>query len=114
MHRATRALIERVLARSCNEPTVVVTHHAPHPGSVAPRFAGHPVNPAFVNDLAALMGPAALWIHGHTHDSSDYMVGASRIVANPAGYRRRHDGAICGGFVFENASFVPDWTVSIG
>lgn len=114
LHEATRAFIERALAASFAGPTVVVTHHAPHPGSVAPRFAGHPVNPAFVNDLTALMGPAALWIHGHTHDSFDYMAGTTRVVANPAGYRRRQDGGGCGGFAFENASFVPDWTVSIG
>ena len=114
LHRATRELIARTLARPADGPTVVVTHHAPHPGSVAPRFAGHPVNPAFVNDLTALMGPAALWIHGHTHDSFDYTVGGTRIVANPAGYRRRDDAGRCGGFAFENASFVPDWTVSVG
>jgi len=27
-----------------------------------------------------------LWIHGHTHESFDYMVGDTRIVCNPRGY----------------------------
>jgi hypothetical protein len=27
----------------------------------------------------------ALWIHGHTHDSFDYLVGPTRIVCNPKG-----------------------------
>ncbi len=28
----------------------------------------------------------ALWVHGHTHTSFDYRIGASRIVCNPHGY----------------------------
>jgi Icc-related predicted phosphoesterase len=28
----------------------------------------------------------SLWIHGHTHESRDYRLGATRIVANPCGY----------------------------
>jgi Icc-related predicted phosphoesterase len=27
-----------------------------------------------------------LWIHGHTHTSFDYMIGDTRVVANPHGY----------------------------
>lgn len=113
LHARTRALIERTLAEPFDGPTVVVTHHAPHPGSVAARFAGHPVNPAFVNDLTALMGPAALWIHGHTHDSFDYAVAGTRVLANPAGYRRALPGGACGGFSFENARFDPALVVEV-
>ena len=36
-------------------PTVVVTHHAPHPLSIHARFAGNPVNAGFVSDLAPLL-----------------------------------------------------------
>jgi Icc-related predicted phosphoesterase len=28
----------------------------------------------------------ALWVHGHVHNSSDYRIGRTRIVANPHGY----------------------------
>jgi hypothetical protein len=27
-----------------------------------------------------------LWTHGHTHHSFDYVIGETRIVANPRGY----------------------------
>ena len=27
-----------------------------------------------------------LWVHGHTHSPSDYMVGDTRVVCNPLGY----------------------------
>ena len=26
------------------------------------------------------------WIHGHTHESFDYMIGSTQIVCNPRGY----------------------------
>lgn len=29
---------------------------------------------------------AALWVHGHTHSSFDYMAGETRVVCNPFGY----------------------------
>jgi len=71
-------------------PTVVITHHAPHPLSVHARWAGNPCNPAFVSDLTPLMGKAALWIHGHTHDSFDYRVAGTRVICNPKGYRNEN------------------------
>ena len=27
-----------------------------------------------------------LWIHGHTHDRCDYVIGDTRVIANPFGY----------------------------
>lgn len=89
-HRASRALLERELARPFAGTKVVITHHGPHPGSIHPRYAGSVVNPSFISDLSALMGGAALWIHGHTHGGSDYVVAGTRVVANPRGYAGRH------------------------
>jgi predicted phosphodiesterase len=73
-------------------PTVVITHHAPQRGSIAPAFATHPLNPAFVTDLDALMGRAVLWIHGHTHTAFDYDVRGTRVVCNPRGYPHENTG----------------------
>jgi predicted phosphodiesterase len=66
--------------------TAVITHFAPHPLSIAPAYVGHPANPGFVLDLTEMMGLAALWIHGHTHTSFDYVVRGTRVVCNPRGY----------------------------
>jgi predicted phosphodiesterase len=85
-HQASRAWLEAELARPFDGKTVVVTHHGPHPLSIHPRFAGNPLNAGFVSDLTPMLGAADLWLHGHTHDSSDYQVGRCRVVANPAGY----------------------------
>jgi Icc-related predicted phosphoesterase len=93
---------------------VVVTHHAPHPNSVHPRFAGNAINAAFVSDLGAAMGSAVLWIHGHTHDSFDYTVRGTRVVANPRGYCRKirsDDGGTA--IVCENAAFDPGLVVEV-
>lgn len=81
-----RAWLEERLARRFDGPTVVITHFAPHPGSIAPAFAGDPANPGFIVPLEMLMGPASLWIHGHTHTAFDYAVRGTRIVCNPRGY----------------------------
>lgn len=96
------------LAEPFDGMTVVVTHFAPSPGSVAARFAGSPVNPCFVSDLDDLVAGsgAALWIHGHTHDSFDYRLGATRVLANPRGYVV--DGKA------ENGNFDPGLTVNLG
>jgi Icc-related predicted phosphoesterase len=103
LHQRSRKWIADV-AREISGPKVIVTHHAPHPKSVSPQFVGHRLNPAFLSDLTELINSvgAKLWVHGHIHSSSDYHVGATRIINNPRGY------------VDENAGgFNPDLVVEI-
>jgi predicted phosphodiesterase len=67
--------------------TIVVTHHLPLRQSIHPKYAGSELNPSFASELSDLMGPpVSMWIHGHTHESFDYMVKGTRIVCNPRGY----------------------------
>jgi predicted phosphodiesterase len=105
--RHTAWLAER-LAQAHDGPTVVITHHAPSPRSIHPRFEGSPVNACFVSNAEALLGgeQVQLWIHGHTHDSFDYRLNGTRVVCNPRGYAR--DG------VNENPGFDPRFLVEIG
>jgi predicted phosphodiesterase len=68
---------------------VVVTHHLPHPRSIAVQYLGSPLNRFFLAPDAARCverAGAKLWIHGHTHVGCDYVVGATRVVCNPRGY----------------------------
>jgi predicted phosphodiesterase len=81
-----RSWLEARLAESHAGTTVVITHFAPHRGSIAPAFASHPANPGFIVPLDHLMGRAALWIHGHTHTCFDYAVEGTRVVCNARGY----------------------------
>jgi Icc-related predicted phosphoesterase len=87
LHRDAIAFLQERLEQPYAGKTVVITHHAPHPGSVHPRWAGSLVNAAFVSDLTRLMGKSVLWLHGHTHDSFDFAVHGTRVLANPMGYR---------------------------
>ena len=82
--------LEARLATAHEGPTVVITHHAPSPKSIHPRFAGSLLNACFVSDAERLMGAdrVPLWIHGHTHDSFDYRVDGTRVVCNPRGYAK--------------------------
>lgn len=88
-HAKARSFLERALAVPHDGPTVVVSHHAPHPLSRAPRFAHDPNSAAFVSDLGSLMkgvNAPDLWVHGAVHDSFDYVVGNTRVLSNPLGY----------------------------
>jgi hypothetical protein len=86
--QVARTYIETVLEVSHDGPTVVVTHHAPSPLSIAPRFLGSPLNPAFASDLTAtiMRNRPDVWVHGHVHHSVGYVLGETQVVCNPRGY----------------------------
>lgn len=96
------------LAEPFDGATVVVTHHAPSRRSIHPRFTGSLVNACFVSDAEYLLDGerAQLWIHGHTHDSFDYVVNGTRVVCNPRGYSREG--------VDENRAFDPNLVIEVG
>lgn len=104
---AQAAWLEARLAEPHAGPTVVVTHHAPSPRSIHPRFAGSPLNACFVSDAERLIDErrVQLWIHGHTHDSFDYRVAGTRVLCNARGYAK--DG------VNENPAFDANLLVEI-
>lgn len=76
--------------RGALEKRVVVTHHAPGPLSIAPKFFGDPLNGAFVNSGMSKANSPDIWIHGHTHTSFDYRHGGTRFICNPHGYGREN------------------------
>lgn len=68
--------------------TIVITHHLPSQQSVAERYKDDWLSACFASDLDHLMGNSELWIHGHTHDSFDYVNNGTRVICNPRGYSR--------------------------
>jgi Icc-related predicted phosphoesterase len=88
LHRQARMFLEDTMSNPFGGATVVVTHHAPHPGSLEERFRSDLISAAFVSDLAETIEVCrpALWVHGHTHGSFDYCVGVTRIICNAHGY----------------------------
>ena len=107
MHRSQRAWLEQALAAPFAGRTVVLTHHGPHRESLAARFAADWVSTAFINELPeAFFRVPSLWVHGHTHTSFDYRLGACRVVCNPRGYSRA-------GSPPENQAFDPGCIVEL-
>ena len=82
------AAFEKVLATHLEADDVVITHHLPAFESVPARFARSAMNAFFVCDMAPQVREhqPKLWIHGHSHDRCDYLLGKTRVVANPLGY----------------------------
>lgn len=114
LHSESRAWLEQQLAQPFPGKTVVITHHAPHPNSIHPRYAGSLLNAAFVSDLTSVITKADLWIHGHVHDSFDYQVGTTRVIANPRGYpRNRQSAQKPTDLVWENPAFNARLTVEV-
>lgn len=77
---------KRYDAKNEYDARVVVSHFVPHRRSVAQRFKADLITPYFASDMSHIMPYCDLWIHGHTHDSFDYMLGDTRVVCNPRGY----------------------------
>ncbi len=70
------------------------------------RFKNDLISAAYASHLDALVeqSGAALWIHGHTHDSFDYFIGGTRVICNPRGY-----------FGYElNPDFNPGLVIDVG
>lgn len=97
---------EDFLRRHVKKGDIVITHHLPSERSVADRFKGSPLNRFFVCEMDDLIleREPLLWIHGHSHDSCDYMIGNTRIICNPFGYPS----------IDENPEFNPGFVVEMG
>lgn len=74
--------------KSKNLKTVVVTHHAPSALSITEEYATDLCNSGYVNEYSEQLldnqGPI-VWCHGHVHSSHDYILGITRVIANPHG-----------------------------
>ena len=109
---ACQEWLAAALQQPFDGPTVAVTHFAPSLKSADPRYGLVPGTAGFCNALDHLLPHAQLWLHGHLHAPSDYLVEGAhgdgsawkcRVVANPLGYARKG----------EQATFRPCWTVTI-
>lgn len=74
---------------------VVVGHHTPSHTSCHPRYKDDQImNGGYHSDLSEFIldrPKIKLWTHGHTHEMFDYMIGETRIVCNPRGYKGYED-----------------------
>lgn len=96
LHRRQRNWLRQALARPFAGKTVVVTHHAPSARSVAgvvgfadwvgdPRGGSGARAAAYASHIEILGTPIDLWIHGHVHETFDYLERGTRVVCNGRG-----------------------------
>ncbi len=105
VHIESKKWLEFQLRKPFPGKTVVITHHLPSFKSVSPRFGNDKLNYAFYSDLDEIIHKFQpdIWIHGHTHDSFNYLMGKTRIICNPRGYMKYE----------ENLSFDPSFSIDI-
>ncbi len=89
---------------------VVITHHAPSARSVHVKYANSPLTPSFASRLEDTVMLSDVWIHGHTHDSCDYVLKRAdghktRVVCNPRGYSKGRKN--------ENSRFKPGLVIEV-
>lgn len=87
-HRACVRWLQEQFEVHRGRKIVVVTHHAPSQRSVHESYRQDSLSAGFASHLDELVetSGAALWIHGHTHAGADYLIGKTRVIANPKGY----------------------------
>lgn len=88
MHQLSVRWLKESIASSNSRLNVVVSHHAPSLRSVPAHFHNDISTAAYASHLDGLVSDLApeAWLHGHVHASSDYLIGACRVVCNPGGY----------------------------
>lgn len=109
-HSEDRRWLQERLEQPFDGSTIVVTHMAPSLRSVPERYKGQLLSAAFASDLEVLVPKASVWVHGHVHDSMDYMLGETRVVCNPMGYPQRGTD---GKWVVENPMYDPNLVVQV-
>lgn len=82
----------KFLENEVDNNTVVVTHHAPSLQSIHQNYKASNLNGMFASNLDdfILERQPKYWIHGHVHNSFDYLIGNTRVIANPRGYRNEN------------------------
>ncbi len=95
LHQKSREFISQIASQNPDKKIVVITHHAPSIMSIHPiyfqnvDFEQKLLNAAFASNLENFIHShpnIVLWVHGHTHEPSDYMRHRTRVINNPFGY----------------------------
>lgn len=89
-HRETLEYFSLIAKMNRDKKVVVISHHSPCSLSIHEQYKNQFIlNGAYHSDLSEFIldnDNINLWIHGHMHNFSDYLVGDTRVVCNPRGY----------------------------
>ena len=87
-NKACLQWLENELASPFSGPTVVITHFAPVPECIEPKWVGSELAPYFINRLNDMIWKwqPDYWLYGHTHSNINQLLGKTRIMANQKGH----------------------------
>lgn len=97
-HMSSREWLKAELAKPHAGPTLIATHHVPHPSVRNPRFSpADPLSPAFQSDLSDVLYLASAkqveaWIFGHYHHCIDAHVLGVRLLSAQLGFPNEQTG----------------------
>jgi hypothetical protein len=97
-HLKSREWLSNRLEEPHLGPTIIVTHHVPHPAARNCNFPpDDPLGPIFFSDCHELIAAAApkgvaAWIFGHHHYCVDVMISGVRLLSAQRGYPRERTG----------------------
>ncbi|MGO8489913.1 metallophosphoesterase [Rhizobium ruizarguesonis] len=105
LHWEENLFIQSALWDDSALPLVVITHHAPSILSVPPQYINDPVAPMFASrfEKHIIKYQPRLWVHGHLHNRSDYVIQNTKVICNPYGYASEN----------ETLDFDPAWVVDL-
>lgn len=89
-HQAAVAWLSQRLEKPFDGPTVVISHHLPHPQSIPRQGAGDPFASPNRTRLTELMKFVDYWLHGNAHMACDYRIRDCRVICNPVGAPSDH------------------------
>jgi predicted phosphohydrolase len=104
LHIASLKAMRQFFATHDRRRSVIVTHHAPSIRSLPDHRKSELISCAYASRIDGFIEEhqPQLWIHGHIHQRNDYLIGATRVLANPRGYPDE-----------PNKDFAPDLVVDV-
>lgn len=92
-HVKTVNYLRETLPKYADRKVVVITHHAPSFMSITEQYRGpgdFHMNGGYASDLSEFIldhPQIKVHIHGHVHSVHDYLLGDTRVLARPRGYK---------------------------
>lgn len=90
MFKVSFDFIKKTLRKFKDKKCVLITHHGVSPLQIDPKHFTSNLNASFISDLNKFIMKQKnlpLIISGHVHTSSDFVIGNTRVICNPYGYR---------------------------
>ena len=88
LHLRSVELMRQFLESHDPRRVMIITHHAPSILSLPFERRNEAISCAYASNLDTFIEKhrPAYWVHGHIHHNNDYVIGSTRVLANPQAY----------------------------